>query len=147
MKRKRILVVEDNSVDELLTMRALKQCNMADAVQMAKDGDEALEYLFATGKYEERDVNDLPEIVILDLKLPTISGLEVLERIRENESTKLLPVIILTSSDQEEEKIESYRLGANSFVRKPMQFSDFIMAVTKLGRYWLATSESPFNTK
>ncbi len=147
MKKKRILVVEDNSVDELLTMRALKQCNVANEVQIAKDGDEALEYLFATGKYEDRDANDLPEIVILDLKLPTIGGLEVLERIRENEKTKLLPVIILTSSDQEEEKLESYRLGANSFVRKPMQFSDFIMAVTKLGRYWLVTSESPVNTK
>jgi CheY-like chemotaxis protein len=147
MAKKRILVVEDNSVDELLTMRALKQCNLGDEVQIAKDGDEALEYLFATGDYKDRDADDLPEIVILDLKLPTISGLEVLQQIRENEITKLLPVIILTSSDQEEEKIESYRLGANSFVRKPMQFSDFIMAVTKLGRYWLATSESPLNTK
>lgn len=139
----KILVVEDDSVDEMLTLRALKQCKVENEVEVIRDGGEAVDYLFATGKYSDRDVNELPALVILDLHLPTYDGMEVLRRIRANEKTKLLPVVMLTSSDDEKDKQESYGLGVNSFVRKPMQFSDFILAVTQLGRYWLVTSEPP----
>lgn len=143
MPNSKILVVEDNSVDEMLTLRALKQCNVANQVEVVRDGGEAVDYLFATGKHADRDPSDLPALVILDIQLPTLDGLEILRRIRENEKTQLLPVVILTSSEAEQEKIAAYKLGVNSFVRKPLQFTDFILAVTQLGRYWLLTSEPP----
>lgn len=139
----KILVVEDDSVDEMLTLRALKQCKVENEVEVIRDGGEAVDYLFASGKYSDRDADDLPALVILDLHLPTYDGMEILRRIRANEKTQLLPVVMLTSSDDEKDKKESYKLGVNSFVRKPMQFSDFILAVTQLGRYWLVTSEPP----
>lgn len=139
----KILVVEDDSVDEMLTLRALKQCKVENEVEVIRDGGEAVDYLFATGKYSDRDADDLPALVILDLHLPTYDGMEILRRIRANDKTSLLPVVMLTSSDDEKDKKESYALGVNSFVRKPMQFSDFILAVTQLGRYWLVTSEPP----
>jgi CheY-like chemotaxis protein len=143
MSVNKILVVEDDSVDEMLTLRALKQCKVENEVEVIRDGGEAVDYLFANGKYSERDANELPALVILDLHLPTYDGMEILRRIRANEKTELLPVVMLTSSDDEKDKKESYKLGVNSFVRKPMQFSDFILAVTQLGRYWLVTSEPP----
>ncbi len=143
MSVNKILVVEDDSVDEMLTLRALKQCKVENEVDVIRDGGDAVDYLFATGKYSERDADELPALVILDLHLPTYDGMEILRRIRANEKTELLPVVMLTSSDDEKDKKESYKLGVNSFVRKPMQFSDFILAVTQLGRYWLVTSEPP----
>ncbi len=143
MQNKKILVVEDSPVDEMLTMRALKQSKVSTEIDVVRDGREALDYLFAEGKYKEHHNVELPALVILDLHLPSIDGLEVLRRIRNNKKTKLLPVVILTSADDEASKITGYELGVNSFVRKPLQFSDFILAVTQLGRYWLATSESP----
>lgn len=143
MSVNKILVVEDDSVDEMLTLRALKQCKVENEVEVIRDGGDAVDYLFATGKYSERDADELPALVILDLHLPTYDGMEILRRIRANEKTELLPVVMLTSSDDEKDKKESYKLGVNSFVRKPMQFSDFILAVTQLGRYWLVTSEPP----
>jgi len=143
MSVNKILVVEDDSVDEMLTLRALKQCKVENEVDVIRDGGDAVDYLFATGKYSERDADELPALVILDLHLPTYDGMEILRRIRANEKTELLPVVMLTSSDDEKDKKESYKLGVNSFVRKPMQFSDFILAGTQLGRYWLVTSEPP----
>lgn len=140
---KRILIIEDDPIDEMLTLRALKQSNVANDIDVVRNGKEALDYLFATGDFADRQMEDLPALVILDLHLPEVDGLEVLRRIRNDERTLLLPVVILTSSDSEKDKLESYKLGSNSFVRKPLQFSDFIMAVTQLGRYWLVTSEPP----
>ncbi|MFZ2948085.1 MAG: response regulator, partial [Desulfuromonadaceae bacterium] len=143
MKNRIILLVEDNAKDELLTLRTLKKCKLANEIVVMRDGAEALEYLFARGDYAARNVDDLPTVVLLDLKLPKIDGLEVLRRIRGDERTRLLPVVILTSSDEEKDIIASYELGANSYVRKPVAFSDFGMAVADLGRYWLITNEPP----
>jgi two-component system response regulator len=142
MKNRAILLVEDNPKDELLTMRTLKKCNLANDITVVRDGAEALEYLFAKGDYSDRDVYDLPTVVLLDLKLPKIDGLEVLRRIRADERTKLLPVVILTSSDEEKDIIAGYELGANSYVRKPVAFGDFGKAIADLGRYWLITNEA-----
>lgn len=143
MKNRTILLVEDNPKDELLTLRTLKKCNLANEIAVVRDGAEALEYLFAKGEYAERDVADLPTVVLLDLKLPKIDGLEVLRRIRADELTKLLPVVILTSSDEEKDIIAGYELGANSYVRKPVAFADFGKAIADLGRYWLIANEPP----
>jgi CheY-like chemotaxis protein len=135
--------VEDNPKDELLTLRTLKKCNLANEIAVVRDGAEALEYLFAKGDYSGRNVNDLPTVVLLDLKLPKIDGLEVLRRIRADERTRFLPVVILTSSDEEKDIIAGYELGANSYVRKPVAFADFGKAIADLGRYWLITNEPP----
>ncbi len=143
MKNRALLLVEDNPKDELLTLRTLEKCNVANEIVVVRDGVEAIEYLFAQGNYSGRDVNDLPTVVLLDLKLPKIDGLEVLRRIRADERTRLLPVVILTSSDEEKDIIASYKLGANSYVRKPVAFSDFSKAVADLGRYWLIANEPP----
>ncbi len=143
MENRTILLVEDNPKDEALTLRALKKCNLANEIVVTRDGAEALDYLFATGDYTGRDVGDLPAVVLLDLKLPKIDGLEVLRRIRSNERTRLLPVVVLTSSDEEKDIIAGYELGANSYVRKPVVFSDFGMAIAELGRYWLNINEPP----
>ena len=143
MENKIILLVEDNPDDEALTLRALKKNNISNQVIVARDGAEALEYLFGTGQYSGRDAHLTPQVVLLDLKLPKVEGLEVLRRMRANESTKLLPVVILTSSNEEQDRINGYDSGANSYVRKPVDFNQFIEAVRQLGLYWLILNEQP----
>jgi len=143
MKNKVILLVEDNLSDIKLTKRALEQNQIVNKMIVAEDGREALDYLFGLGQYAGRDVRDLPAVVLLDLKLPRIEGLEVLKEIRSNEFTRLIPVVILTSSGQEEDLIDSYKLGANSYVRKPVDFHQFAEAARSLGMYWLLLNEPP----
>lgn len=143
MEEKTILLVEDNPDDEALTLRALKKNNIRNRVEVARDGVEALDYLFCTGIYATRDVRDLPQVVLLDLKLPKIDGLEVLRRVRADERTRLLPVVILTSSKEEQDVIKGYGLGANSYVRKPVDYNEFVEAINKLGMYWLVLNEPP----
>lgn len=143
MDSRSILLVEDNPKDEMLTMRALKKNNVANEIVVVRDGVEALDYLFAKGEYAGRHMEDQPAVVLLDLKLPKVEGLEVLRRIREDVRTRLLPVVILTSSDEEKDMIAGYELGANSYVRKPVSFAEFSKAVADLGRYWLITNEPP----
>jgi two-component system response regulator len=143
MESKTILLVEDNSDDEALTLRALKKNNIKNEVVIARDGAEALEYLFGTGKYAGRNTNLTPQVVLLDLKLPKVEGLEVLRRVRADQRTKLLPVVILTSSNEEQDRIDGYGLGANSYVRKPVDFSQFMDAARQLGLYWLILNEAP----
>ena len=140
---KRILIVEDNPDDVALTMRALKRNNITNEVVLAKDGVEALDYLFGTGAYEGRDTGILPVVVLLDLKLPKVDGMEVLERLRADERTKLTPVVILTSSKEERDLMNGYELGANSYIRKPVDFDQFTEAVRLLGMYWLLLNEPP----
>lgn len=147
MDRRTILLVEDNPKDEMLTLRALKKCNVANEIFIVRDGAEALDYLFANGEHAGREVEDLPAVVLLDLKLPKIDGLEVLRRVREDARTRLLPIVILTSSDEEKDMIAGYELGANSYVQKPVSFAEFSRAVADLGRYWLITNEPPPKTK
>jgi two-component system response regulator len=141
MTDKPILLVEDNQDDELLTLRAFKKNNIFNEIVVAHDGVEALDYLFGTGAHAGRDPDDLPQLVLLDLNLPRIGGLEVLRRVREDPRTKLLPVVVLTSSKEEEDVVRSYSLGANSFVRKPVEFDQFTQAVKTLGLYWLLINE------
>jgi two-component system, response regulator len=143
MEDKVILLVEDNADDEKLTLRALKKNNISNKVVVARDGVEALEYLFGTGTYAGRNVNVMPQVVLLDLKLPKLDGLEVLRRVRADARTKLLPVVILTSSNEEADRINGYGLGANSYVRKPVDFNQFSEAARQLGLYWLVLNESP----
>jgi two-component system response regulator len=143
MDGKTILLVEDNSDDEALTLRALKKNNIRNEVVVAHDGAEALDYLFGTGKYAGRNTNLTPQVVLLDLKLPKVEGLEVLRRVRADPRTKLLPVVILTSSNEEQDRIDGYGLGANSYVRKPVDFSQFMEAARQLGLYWLVLNETP----
>jgi two-component system, response regulator len=138
-----ILLVEDNPDDEALTLRAFRKNNVTNEVVVARDGVEALDYLFGTGIYANRDVSVSPQVVILDLKLPKIDGLEVLRRLRAAPQTKLLPVVILTSSNEERDRLEGYGLGANSYVRKPVDFAEFLDAVRQLGLYWLLLNERP----
>ncbi len=132
-----ILLVEDDPADEALTTRALRENNVGNEIVVARDGAEALDYLFCTGTYGSRDVCDLPQVVLLDLKLPKIDGLEVLERIRADARTKYLPVVILTTSNLEEDLDRGYELGVNSFVRKPVDFDSFVKVVKELGLYWV----------
>ena len=141
MAEKMILLVEDNPDDEELTMRALKQSRIANEIVVARDGREALDFLFAKGKYEGRDLARKPAVVLRDLKLPKLGGLEVLERMRADPATKLIPVVVLTSSSEDEDMLKSYRLGANSYVRKPVEFGAFANAVTQLGLYWMLLNE------
>ena len=138
-----ILLVEDNPDDEELTLRALKKNNIMNEVVVARDGVIALDYLFATGAYADRDKTVLPQVILLDLKLPRVDGMEVLRRVRENPLTKLLPVVILTSSKEEQDLISTYSLGANSYIRKPVDFNQFSEAVRQLGLYWLVLNEGP----
>ncbi len=138
-----ILLVEDNPDDVILILRELKKQNVANQTVVARDGAEALDYLFCTGPYADRDPNDTPTLVMLDLKLPKVDGLEVLRRIRADERTKLVPVIVLTSSDEERDIAESYSQGANSYVRKPVNFDQFSEAVRQLHLYWLLINEPP----
>jgi two-component system response regulator len=143
MEHKMILLVEDNPDDEALTLRALKKNNIGNELAVVRDGAEALEFLFCTGPYADRNPHDLPQVILLDLKLPKIDGLEVLRRIRASEITRLLPVVILTSSKEEQDRLTGYRLGANSYVQKPVDFDQFIGAVRQLGLYWLILNEAP----
>jgi two-component system response regulator len=143
MENKSILLVEDNPDDEALTLRALKKNNIKNEVVVAHDGAEALDYLFGTGKYSGRNTDVLPQVVLLDLKLPKVEGLEVLRRVRADKRTKLLPVVILTSSNEEQDRIDGYDLGANSYVRKPVDFTQFMEAARQLGLYWLILNEAP----
>jgi len=143
MKSKPILLVEDNPDDETLTLRALRKNNITNEVVVARDGAEALDYLFGTGQYQGRDTSALPQVVLLDLQLPKIDGLEVVRRLRADARTKLLPVVILTSSNEEKDVVSSYGFGANSYVRKPVEFSQFLEAVRQLGLYWLLLNEPP----
>ncbi len=138
-----ILLVEDNPDDELLTRRALKKNDIGNEVVVARDGVEALDYLFGTGVYEERNPSATPQVVLLDLKLPRIDGLEVLRRVRADERTRLLPVVILTSSREQQDLIDGYGCGANSYIRKPVDFAQFVEAVRQLGLYWLVLNETP----
>lgn len=140
---KSILLVEDNPDDVELTLRALKKNHIANEVVVARDGEEALEYLTATGKYEGRSLVDVPQVILLDLKLPKISGLEVLRVLRADPRTRLLPVVILTSSSEELDIVASYQLGANSYIRKPVDFNQFLEAVRQLGLYWLVLNQTP----
>ena len=141
MDDKVILLVEDNPDDEALTLRALKKNNIKNEVVVARDGIEALDYLFGTGAHAGRDLNIQPQIVLLDLKLPKLDGFEVLRRLRASEATKFLPVVILTTSNEDQDRIKGYGLGANSYVRKPVEFDRFIEAVRQLGLYWLILNE------
>jgi len=143
MENKMILLVEDNPDDEALTLRALRKNNIGNQLSVVRDGEEALEFLFCTGAYADRDPRDTPQVILLDLKLPKVDGLEVLRQIRAEESTRLFPVVILTSSTEEQDMIRGYSLGANSYVRKPVDFNEFVDAVRQLGLYWLVLNEVP----
>lgn len=143
MTPKTLLLVEDNPQDELLTLRALRRANLANRIDVVRDGQQALDYLFREGEFADRDDPELPTVVLLDINLPRLSGLEVLERLRADTRTRLLPVIVLTSSDDELDRLRSYENGCNSFVRKPVEFGEFAEIVARLGVYWLATNEPP----
>ena len=143
MTDKVILLVEDNPDDELLMLRALRKNNVTGEVVVARDGVEALDYLFGEGSYAGRDTSVMPQLILLDLKLPRIDGLEVLRRLRSNERTRLLPVVILTSSREQQDMLDGYGLGANSYVRKPVNFEQFVRAVEQLKLYWLILNEAP----
>jgi two-component system response regulator len=147
MSDKVILLVEDNPDDEALTLRALKKNNILNEVVVARDGEEALEYLFGTGKYEGRDTSIQPQVILLDLQLPKLSGLEVLKRLRNDKRTVMQPVVILTTSSEEMDITASYENGANSYIRKPVDFNQFIDAVKQLGLYWLVLNEAPARLK
>jgi CheY-like chemotaxis protein len=143
MGDKIILLVEDNPDDEALTLRALKKNNIQNQVVVARDGAEALDYFFGTGAYAGRDMSVMPTVTLLDLKLPRVDGLEVLRRLRGDERTRNLPVVILTSSKEEQDLLNGYKLGANSYIRKPVDFIQFTESVRQLGLYWLVLNEPP----
>ena len=140
-----ILLVEDNPDHELLAMRALSRNGVANDIVVARDGAEALDWLFATGAHTGRDTTIQPQVILLDLKLPKVDGLEVLRRLREDDRTKIVPVVILTSSDEERDMLSGYSLGANSYIRKPVEFESFIEATKQLKMYWLVLNEPPPN--
>lgn len=143
MTDKTILLVEDNPDDEVLTLRAMRKNNILNEIVVARDGAEALDYLFGIGAYADRDLNKMPGIILLDLKLPKLDGLEVLRRLRADPRTRLIPVVILTSSKEEQDLISGYELGCNSYVRKPVDFTQFVQAAGNLGMYWLVLNEPP----
>lgn len=138
-----ILLVEDNPQDEMLAVRALRRAHVANRIDVARDGQQALDYLFRQGDFAGRPGPDLPAVVLLDISLPRLTGLEVLERLRADGRTRLLPVVILTSSDEDTDRLASYEFGANSFVRKPLDFAEFAETVARLGVYWIATNHPP----
>lgn len=138
-----ILLVEDNPDDQELALLAFKEANITSKIITCSDGEEALDYLFATGMYADRDVRIMPEVMLLDLKLPKVDGFEVLKRVREDPRTKLLPVVVLTTSSEQKDIVESYQLGTNSYIRKPVDFSKFIEFAQQFGSYWLGLNESP----
>jgi CheY-like chemotaxis protein len=143
MEEIEILLVEDNPTDAELTMRALKRKNMANQVVWVKDGEEALDFIFATGEYSHRNPDDLPKLILLDLRMPKVDGLEVLQRIKAEENTRKIPVVVLTSSKEDRDIVESYELGVNSYVSKPVEFDQFIDAVSTLGFYWMLINNPP----
>lgn len=143
METRKILLVEDNEDDVMLTLRAFKKNNISNEVVVARDGVEALEYLFGTGSYNGRDSDDAPAVILLDLKLPRMDGLDVLRNIRADERTRLLPVVILTSSKEDQDIANGYNLGCNSYIRKPIDFIQFTQAVQQLGIYWLLLNVHP----
>jgi two-component system, response regulator len=143
MKNKTIMLVEDNPDDEALTVLALKRNRIVNEVVVARDGVQALDYLFGEGAYAGREVTEMPQVVLLDLKLPKLDGLGVLRRLRADDRTKLLPIVMLTSSNEEPDRINAYGLGANSYVRKPVDFDQFVAAAAQLGLYWLVLNEPP----
>lgn len=140
---KTILLVEDNSQDEKLILRALRKVNLANQVDVVRDGQQALDYLFREGEFACREGVDIPTVILLDIGLPRVSGLEVLKRLRSDPRTHLQPVVMLTSSDEERDRLASYEDGANSFVRKPLDFAEFAETVARLGIYWLAVNKPP----
>ena len=142
MTPKTLLLVEDNEQDELLILRALRKVNLANQVEVVRDGQQALDYLFGEGEFAQRAGSEPPAVVLLDINLPRIGGLEVLSRLRADERTRLVPIVILTSSDEERDRMRSYQGGCNSFVRKPLDFTEFAQTVARLGLYWVATNES-----
>ncbi len=143
MREGTILLVEDNPDDEALTLRALKKNQILNPVVVVRDGAEALDYLFGSGDYAARDAEDVPKVILLDLKLPKVDGLEVLNRLRADNRTRYTPVIVLTTSNEDQDILNSYRLGANSYVRKPVDFEQFNRAVGQIGVYWLMVNQSP----
>ena len=143
MARKLILLVEDCAEDEELTVRALRRARVADDIAVARDGKEALEYLFCEGAYSDRDCNQQPSVILLDLKLPKLNGIEVLDQMRADERTRCIPVVVLTSSSEEEDVLRCYRSGANSYVRKPVSFPRFADTITELGLYWMLLNQCP----
>ena len=143
MTAKTILLVEDNPQDEMLILRALQRAHVANPVDVVRDGQQALDYLFRSAEFAHRPGSELPAVVMLDIGLPRLSGLDVLRRLRQDERTRLLPVVMLTSSDEDSDRLQSYRDGANSFVRKPVTFAEFAETVARLGVYWLATNDPP----
>jgi CheY-like chemotaxis protein len=143
MKIKNLLLVEDNPQDEMLILRVLRKHNLANAIAVMRDGQQAVDYLFREGGGANRGGSDFPSVILLDIGLPRLSGLEVLGRVRADPRTRLLPVVILTSSDEERDRLQSYQSGANSFVRKPLDFGEFAETVARLGVYWLAVNEPP----
>ena len=143
MANKSIMLVEDNPDDEALTLRALKRNNIRNEVVIARDGVEALDYLFGTGTHAQRDISVKPVVILLDLKLPKVDGLEVLRRLRADERTRCIPVVVLTSSKEEQDLINSYSFGCNSYIRKPVDFVQVVEAVRQLGLYWLVLNEPP----
>ena len=142
INKKSILLVEDNRDDEELTKMAFEQSGINNEVEVVRDGAEALDYLFGTGTHAERDISAKPTVILLDLKLPKVSGLEVLRRLRKDERTQFLPVVILTTSKDDRDIISSYKLGCNSYVRKPVDFNEFLTATQQLGLYWLSLNET-----
>ncbi|MDH5505628.1 MAG: response regulator [Anaerolineae bacterium] len=138
-----ILMVEDNPNDEELALHALKSHNLAGKIEVLHDGEEALDYMFCTGKFKSRQIKDAPKIILLDIKLPKINGLDVLKKLKEDERTKHIPVVVLTSSNQEKDIIKSYQLGVNSYIVKPVDYDNFTDTVKQIGQYWLITNESP----
>jgi len=143
MEKKLILLIEDNPDDELLALRALKKNNITSNVKVVRDGLEAVNYLFAEGEYGDRDKNDIPDVILLDLKLPKLDGVEVLKRIRENDVTCMIPVVMLTSSNEERDIMNAYKVGANSFICKPVDFEQFLEATKQIGTYWLGLNVTP----
>jgi two-component system response regulator len=143
MEEKLVLLVEDNPDDEALTLRAFKKNRIGNKIVVVRDGVEALDFLFCTGTYSERNPNELPQLILLDIKLPKLDGLEVLQRIRADARTKLLPVVILTSSKEEQDLLKGYQIGANSYIQKPVDFSEFMDAVRQLDMYWLVLNQPP----
>ena len=143
LRKKCVLLVEDNPDDARLALAALRGNRIVNEVVVARDGEEARDYIFGMGNYEGRDVADCPQLVVLDLKLPKIDGLDVLRRMRADDRTRFVPVVVLTSSAEEEDVIRSYRLGSNSYIRKPIDFEEFLKAVQQLTVYWLVLNEPP----
>jgi len=143
MANKSILLVEDNPQDEMLILRVLKRINLANCIDVVRDGQQALDYLFNQGEFHQPAGRELPTVILLDIGLPRLSGLEVLARLRGDQRTRLVPVVILTSSDEERDRLRSYQCGANSFVRKPLDFAEFAETVARLGVYWMITNQPP----